>query len=189
MYSPKLGRFLSQDPLVADPTVLSDNNWFGDALTVMKNRYGRGFQADDINPYRYVGNNPTNRVDPTGLLYHEIQVIRCATRLSPQRAACEVAFLAGAAVGTAAAPYTSVPIAKCVVNTYYKWVVKEPTRKSEEWGKVCCVFYIQHSGDRFYQDTICHIPITEPLSECCDASGPETLIYFYVGVCHDPAQN
>jgi RHS repeat-associated protein len=41
VYSPPLGRFLSQDPL--------------------------GFDAGDYNLYRYVSNNPVNDVDPTGL--------------------------------------------------------------------------------------------------------------------------
>src|SRR6202035_5604332 len=40
-YDPKDGRFISQDP--------------------------KGFAAGDNNLYRYVTNNPTNRVDPTGL--------------------------------------------------------------------------------------------------------------------------
>lgn len=57
MYSPQLGRFLSQDPLVASPTVLYDNNWFGDRLTLMRNLYG------------YVDNNPINATDPSGLLF------------------------------------------------------------------------------------------------------------------------
>lgn len=56
MYSPPLGRFLSTDPLEANPTILYDNNWFGDALTRMRNLYG------------YTSNNPVNRVDPSGLV-------------------------------------------------------------------------------------------------------------------------
>jgi RHS repeat-associated protein len=40
-YSPKMGRFISQDPI--------------------------GFAAGDANLYRYVGNSPTNRTDPSGL--------------------------------------------------------------------------------------------------------------------------
>ena len=39
-YDPKIGRFISEDPIGV---------------------------ADDINRYAYVGNSPTNRVDPTGL--------------------------------------------------------------------------------------------------------------------------
>ncbi len=59
MYSPKLGRFLTEDPLTRDPTILHDNNWFGDALTLMKNKYG------------YCGNNPINATDPSGLHSHD----------------------------------------------------------------------------------------------------------------------
>ncbi len=55
MYSPQLGRFLNPDPLVANPTILYDNNWFGDRLTMMRNLYG------------YADNNPINRTDPSGL--------------------------------------------------------------------------------------------------------------------------
>jgi len=55
MYSPQLGRFLSEDPLEANPTLLYDNNWFGDALTRMWNLYG------------YCDNNPVNWADPSGL--------------------------------------------------------------------------------------------------------------------------
>ena len=43
MYDPKVGRFLTTDPVVSDP--LSSQHW---------------------NPYSYVGNNPLNFVDPTG---------------------------------------------------------------------------------------------------------------------------
>ncbi len=55
MYSPQLGRFLSTDPLVADPTILYDNNWFGERMTLMRNLYG------------YCRNSPTVRIDPSGL--------------------------------------------------------------------------------------------------------------------------
>jgi RHS repeat-associated protein len=41
-YSPKMGRFISQDPI--------------------------GFAAGDANLYRYVGNSPTNSTDPSGLI-------------------------------------------------------------------------------------------------------------------------
>jgi hypothetical protein len=41
MYSPTLGRFITKDP--------------------------SGFQAGDVNLYRFVGNNPTNATDPSGL--------------------------------------------------------------------------------------------------------------------------
>jgi RHS repeat-associated protein len=65
MYSPPLGRFLSEDPLIADPTILYDNNWFGERLTVMRNLYG------------YVGNSPTNYVDPSGLLCQKPEANPC----------------------------------------------------------------------------------------------------------------
>ena len=41
-YSPKMGRFISQDPI--------------------------GFAGGDANLYRYTGNSPTNRTDPSGLI-------------------------------------------------------------------------------------------------------------------------
>jgi RHS repeat-associated protein len=43
-YDPRLGRFLSEDPI--------------------------GFVGDRSNLYRYVGNGPTNHQDPVGLIYH-----------------------------------------------------------------------------------------------------------------------
>lgn len=57
MYSPPLGRFLSRDPLPlnGEPDVLTDGDWFGDRLTMMKHLYG------------YVDNNPLGFVDPSGL--------------------------------------------------------------------------------------------------------------------------
>jgi hypothetical protein len=47
MYDPKLGRWLAQDPL--------------------------GFSATDLNLYRYVGNEPTNGIDPRGLEMDEFK--------------------------------------------------------------------------------------------------------------------
>ena len=45
VYDPRLGRFLSPNPIVGDPT--SSQSW---------------------NLYSYVGNNPLSYVDPTGLV-------------------------------------------------------------------------------------------------------------------------
>jgi RHS repeat-associated protein len=59
MYSPKLARFLSEDPLTLNPTILNDNNWFGDALTRMRNLYG------------YCDNDPVNWTDPSGLIRYQ----------------------------------------------------------------------------------------------------------------------
>jgi len=42
VYDPRNGRWISRDPI--------------------------GFAGGDVNLYRYVGNNPVNRVDPSGLL-------------------------------------------------------------------------------------------------------------------------
>ena len=57
MYSPTLGSFLSRDPLpqAGVPEILSDNNWFGHRLTMMRNLYGYG------DP------NPMIVVDPSGM--------------------------------------------------------------------------------------------------------------------------
>jgi hypothetical protein len=41
MFDPRIGRWVEEDPI--------------------------GFEAGDANPYRYVGNDPTNKVDPSGL--------------------------------------------------------------------------------------------------------------------------
>jgi RHS repeat-associated protein len=46
-YDPQVGQFISQDPI--------------------------GFSAGDANLYRYVGNSPTNYIDPTGLFKVEIR--------------------------------------------------------------------------------------------------------------------
>ena len=56
MYSPPLGRFLSRDPLPlnGEPDVLTDGDWFGDRLTMMKNLYA------------YVDNKPLGHTDPSG---------------------------------------------------------------------------------------------------------------------------
>lgn len=64
MYSPPLGRFLSRDPLPlnGEPDVLTDGDWFGDRLTMMKNLYG------------YVENNPVRSVDPSGLVSFRYEI-------------------------------------------------------------------------------------------------------------------
>ena len=46
VYDPRLGRFLSPDPIVSEPP--SGQGW---------------------NPYSYVGNSPLSRTDPTGYCY------------------------------------------------------------------------------------------------------------------------
>jgi RHS repeat-associated protein len=55
IYSPELGRFLQTDPI--------------------------RFEAGDVNFYRYVSNNPLNKIDPTGLISYApgtcIEVSRC----------------------------------------------------------------------------------------------------------------
>lgn len=48
LYDPRLGRFLSPDPVVSEP-------WSGQGW----------------NPYSYVGNSPMSRTDPTGYCYHQ----------------------------------------------------------------------------------------------------------------------
>ena len=58
MYDPRLGRFLSPDPIVGDPT--SSQSW---------------------NLYSYVGNNPLSHVDPTGEQQQPIEeLVVTATR-------------------------------------------------------------------------------------------------------------
>lgn len=66
MYSPWLGRFLSQDPL--------------------------GFDAGDYNLYRYVLNNPTNLTDPTGELPVIIAMLLQATTEAAADAVMQAAF-------------------------------------------------------------------------------------------------
>ena len=62
MYSPPLGRFLSRDPLPLNgqPDILTDGDWFGDRLTMMRNLYA------------YVDNKPLGFVDPSGLVNFDI---------------------------------------------------------------------------------------------------------------------
>jgi hypothetical protein len=66
MYQPTLGHFLSRDPLSENGVdVLTDAGFYADRLAAMRANpwhYGGNYE----NPYLYVRNNPTNRVDPSG---------------------------------------------------------------------------------------------------------------------------
>jgi RHS repeat-associated protein len=59
MYSPSLAQFISRDPLpeANEPILLSDNDWFGHRVTMMRNLYAYG------------GNDPVTNVDPNGMWY------------------------------------------------------------------------------------------------------------------------
>lgn len=46
MYDPTVGRWMAQDPI--------------------------GFDAEDADLYRYVGNSPTNATDPSGLFDYKV---------------------------------------------------------------------------------------------------------------------
>ncbi len=57
-YDPAIGRFLTRDPLP-----------------------GSALAPQSLNPYPYVGNNPVNRVDPSGMLSETADVFGCGVGL------------------------------------------------------------------------------------------------------------
>ena len=64
-----------------------------------------------------------------------------------------------------------------------------PTDQDDEWGKVCCEC---ESCDEYVRyDTMCNLPVTVPLIECCDTVCPKgtTLSDYYTGVCQDYTTN
>jgi RHS repeat-associated protein len=80
MYSPSQARFTSRDPLpeANEPMLLTDNNWFGDRLTMMRNLYGYG------------NNNPMRFVDPSGevAIGPAVACVGCAACMGPGAAVC-----------------------------------------------------------------------------------------------------
>src|SRR5262245_61903011 len=75
MYMPTLNRFTARDPLSADGVdVIPNTGWFGQRLDAMRRSARGAGPGGDLNLYRYVGNNPTGLVDPSGLFFISIHV-------------------------------------------------------------------------------------------------------------------
>jgi hypothetical protein len=76
MYNPSTGRFLNRDPIGmrVGPEVANGRFGAGGGIAasgryIIRDRVDPAIQyADGLNLYQYVGSNPVNRVDPSGLL-------------------------------------------------------------------------------------------------------------------------
>lgn len=114
MYHPQLGTFLTRDPLAEEgqPDLLSDNNWFGRWLDMMKNLYG------------YANDNPVNATDPLGLFVTP----------PPPLLPLVVAGGVGVGVGTVTATYVTDPLVERLV----KWWYVPDTRLGKEVWKGSC---------------------------------------------------
>ncbi len=67
-YSPTLGRFLQRDPNEAAQPIMTACVMNGDILQLTMHMYSlQGQYSDGMNLYNYLGSNPVNHVDPSGL--------------------------------------------------------------------------------------------------------------------------
>jgi uncharacterized protein RhaS with RHS repeats len=81
-YDPRVGRFLSPDPIDYGPTYTNDVRPSPEKFNIPGGQFLRrdsnNYKLEDVNLYRYVGNGPTNNTDPTGLQYSpECMLARC----------------------------------------------------------------------------------------------------------------
>ena len=89
-------------------------------------------QGGDTNFYRYVGNNPVNRIDPTGMFSSELQAFLNETyaRQEPQRIVNTVKPVVTTVAAASAAPF----VAATVVNytpIVATTIVTNPQQSSE----------------------------------------------------------
>lgn len=77
MYNPVLGRFLSRDPLSSTGVdLLTDSGFYSERLEDMRENPWE-FVTHSTNPYNYCENNPTNRIDPSGLQSRDPKCCAC----------------------------------------------------------------------------------------------------------------
>ena len=128
-----------------------------------------------INLYEYVHGKPLGLLDPFGF---EVLTIGSIT-LCFLTGVCEalvVALLVTIAVILAAI------IVAAGINAFVEWVrareqeavrvrSRERCRSDDTWGTVCCICG-RSGGSTLRYDTICNLPTTVPMFECCDTICP-----------------
>jgi RHS repeat-associated protein len=110
------------------------NRWYITHLGIFASQDPTGFSAGDANLGRYVGNNPTNATDPTGLeeFHGGVAALRGAATSAMEQAPINVP------------PGTLVFHVPHPSNNYYR--PAQPSRPADQWGG----YFFTADGDNVY---------------------------------------